>query len=78
MVKVAGDGSKRILIGVLAQVRKRREVGWNKSTTVTSVDEGFKSLKIGSIANPHQALEDSPLPECEFEFVDLEKFKQKQ
>jgi len=26
MVKVAGDGSKQILIGVLAQVRKRREV----------------------------------------------------
>ena len=24
MVKVAGDGSKQILIGVLAQVRKRR------------------------------------------------------
>jgi len=48
MVKVAGDGSKQILIGVLAQVRKRREVGWNKTTTVTSADEGFKSLKIGS------------------------------
>jgi len=27
MVKVAGDGSKQILIGVLAQVRKRLEVG---------------------------------------------------
>ena len=40
MVEVAGDGSKRILIGVLAQVRKRREVGWNKTTTVTSADEG--------------------------------------
>jgi len=26
MVKVAGAGSKQILIGVLAQVRKRREV----------------------------------------------------
>jgi len=33
MVKVAGDGSKQILIGVLAQVRKRREVhGWNKTS----------------------------------------------
>jgi len=48
MVKVAGDGSKQILIGVLAQVHKRREAGWNKTTTVTSADEGFKSLKIGS------------------------------
>jgi len=58
MVKVAGDGSKQILIGVLAQVRKHLEVVWNKTTTVTSADEGFKSLKIGStIANPHQALE---------------------
>jgi len=36
MVKVAGDGSKHILIGVLAPVRKRREVGWNKTTTVIS------------------------------------------
>ena len=44
MVKVAVDGSKQLLIGVLAQVRKRREVEWNK----TSADEGFKSLKIGS------------------------------
>jgi len=48
MVKVAGDGSKQILICVLAQVHKRREVGWNKTTTVTSADEGFKSLKIVS------------------------------
>jgi len=48
MVKVADDGSKQILIGVLAQVCKRREVGWNKTTTVTSADEGFKTLKIGS------------------------------
>jgi len=44
MVKVAGDGSKQILIGVLAQVRKRQKVGWNKTTTVTSADEGFKYI----------------------------------
>jgi len=33
---------------LLAQVRKHREIGWNKTTTVTSTDEGFKSLEIGS------------------------------
>jgi len=33
MVKVAGDGNKQILIGVLAQVRKRREVD-NKSVWI--------------------------------------------
>jgi len=35
MVKVAGDGSKQILIGVLAQVHKRREVGWMVGVNVS-------------------------------------------
>jgi len=47
MVTVAGDGVKQYFIGVLTQVSKRWEVGWHETTTITTVDERFKSLEIG-------------------------------
>jgi len=47
MVAVADDGVKQFFINVLTQVSKRWEVGWHKTTTITTADERFKSLEIG-------------------------------
>jgi len=47
MVAVAGDGIRQFVIGVVTQVSKRWEVGWHETTTITTADERFKSLKIG-------------------------------
>ena len=48
MVAVAGDGVKQFVIGVVTQVSKRWEVGWHKTTTISTADEPFRSLEIGS------------------------------
>ena len=39
MIAVVGDGIKQFFIGVTTQVSKRLEVGWHKTTTITTADE---------------------------------------
>ena len=48
MITVVGDDIKQFLNSILAHVCKRQNVGWNKTTTITSSDVGFISLEIGS------------------------------
>jgi len=48
MVAVTVDDIKQFFIGVLTQVSKRWEIVLNKTTTITTADEGFKLLEIGS------------------------------
>jgi len=41
MVAVTDDGIQQIFIGVLTQVSKHWEVGWDKTTAITMAYEGF-------------------------------------